>query len=159
MDEKKQIFRQSSIDRISSPEDLNEYVRVANPSVWMVMTAVIILLAGFFIWGWTGTLESTVSAVCVSESSSSVLYLSEEAADKVVPGMKISCDGEEFKVVSVDGEPVEAGAVLSEYAMHLGDFRTGEWICRIRTDGTLPEGVFPAEVTVGEVSPMSFVLN
>ncbi len=41
-----QLFRKSSIERISSPEQLNEYVRVSSPGVWMVLTAVIVLLAG-----------------------------------------------------------------------------------------------------------------
>lgn len=42
----KQIFRKSSIDRVSSPEQLNDYIRVSNPSVWMILAAVIVLLAG-----------------------------------------------------------------------------------------------------------------
>lgn len=41
-----QIFRKKSLDRISSPEQLNDYIRVANPGIWMILAAVIILLAG-----------------------------------------------------------------------------------------------------------------
>lgn len=32
-----QLFRQSSIDRVFSPEQLNDYIRVTNPGVWMVL--------------------------------------------------------------------------------------------------------------------------
>ena len=38
-----QIFRKKSLDRISSPEQLNDYIRVANPGIWMILAAVIIL--------------------------------------------------------------------------------------------------------------------
>ena len=31
-----QIFRKKSLDRISSPEQLNDYIRVANPGIWMI---------------------------------------------------------------------------------------------------------------------------
>ena len=41
-----QIFRKKSLDRISSPEQLNDYLRVANPGIWMSLAAVIILISG-----------------------------------------------------------------------------------------------------------------
>ena len=46
-----QIFRKKNIERVSSPEQLNDYVRVSNPGVWMVLTAVIVLLFGICAWG------------------------------------------------------------------------------------------------------------
>ena len=32
--ENKSVYRQSSLDRIQSPEQLNSYLRVTNPSAW-----------------------------------------------------------------------------------------------------------------------------
>ncbi len=49
--EKKSIFRKKSLDRIQSPEQLNDYLRVTNPSVWVLLAAVIVLLAGMLVWG------------------------------------------------------------------------------------------------------------
>ena len=46
-----QLFRKKSVDKVSSPEQLNEYIRVANPGVWMVLAAIVILLAGVVVWG------------------------------------------------------------------------------------------------------------
>lgn len=37
-------FRQESLDRAKSPEQLDDYIRVSNPGVWMVLGAVQILL-------------------------------------------------------------------------------------------------------------------
>ena len=62
-----QIFRKKNIDRVSSPEQLNDYVRVSNPGVWMVLTAVIVLLFGICVWAvfrkywlhWTVTVQWT----------------------------------------------------------------------------------------------------
>lgn len=42
----KQIFRKKSVERVSSPEQLSDYIRVSNPSVWMTLAAIIVLLAG-----------------------------------------------------------------------------------------------------------------
>ena len=37
------LFRKQSLDKVTSPEQLNDYVRVSNPGVWMILAAVIIL--------------------------------------------------------------------------------------------------------------------
>ena len=62
MSEKKQkgsgIFREKSIERISSPEELNDYIRVTSPSVWLVLAALIILLAGMLVWSVLGTVDA-----------------------------------------------------------------------------------------------------
>lgn len=45
------IFRQKSIDKVSSPEKLDDYIRVTTPSVWIVLIAIVILLVGGIVWG------------------------------------------------------------------------------------------------------------
>ena len=50
------IFRQKSIDKVSSPEKLDDYIRVTTPSVWITITAIIILLVGTIVWGTFGEL-------------------------------------------------------------------------------------------------------
>lgn len=55
------IFRQKSIDRVSSPEQLNDYIRVTSPSVWLVLLAIILLLAGLLAWSVFGTIKATAA--------------------------------------------------------------------------------------------------
>ncbi len=58
----KQIFRQKNIDRLASPEEMNDYIRVITPSVWFVLMAIIILLAGFIVWAIFGQIPSVDAA-------------------------------------------------------------------------------------------------
>ncbi|HAG12584.1 MAG TPA: NHLP bacteriocin system secretion protein, partial [Ruminococcus sp.] len=39
-EQKAQVFRKKSLDRISSPEQLTDYLRVTNPGIWVVLAAV-----------------------------------------------------------------------------------------------------------------------
>jgi HlyD family secretion protein len=55
--EQKQIFRKAAIDRVASPEQLTDYIQVGSPSVWVTLTAVIILLASLFVWAAFGQVE------------------------------------------------------------------------------------------------------
>ena len=51
------IFREKSLKRVSSPEALNDYIRVTTPSVWIVLAALVILLCGMLAWSIFGTIE------------------------------------------------------------------------------------------------------
>ena len=59
MNEKKNIFRQKSLEKVSSPEQMNDYIKTAGPSVWLVLAAIIIMLTGFIIWSVFGTATLT----------------------------------------------------------------------------------------------------
>ncbi len=52
-----ELFRKKSMDRISSPEQLNDYIKVTTPSVWLVLVATIIILIGVLAWSSHGTVE------------------------------------------------------------------------------------------------------
>ena len=51
------IFRQKSIDKVSSPEKLDDYIRVTTPSVWVTLIAIVLLLVGGIVWGIFGEVE------------------------------------------------------------------------------------------------------
>ena len=48
------VFREKSVNRVSSPEQLNDYIRVTSPSVWIVLLALVVLLAGMLAWSVLG---------------------------------------------------------------------------------------------------------
>ena len=52
------IFREKSMQRVSSPESLNDYIRVTTPSVWIVLIALVLLLVGMIAWSIFGTVET-----------------------------------------------------------------------------------------------------
>lgn len=49
------LFREKSMEQIHSPEELSDYIRVATPSVWLVLLGTTILLAGMLAWSVLGT--------------------------------------------------------------------------------------------------------
>ena len=40
------LFKKKTIGKLSSPEQLNEYIRVTTPSVWLLLTVLLLLLTG-----------------------------------------------------------------------------------------------------------------
>ncbi len=51
------VFRKKSLEQINSPEQLDDYIRVTTPSVWIVLLALVVLLVGVLAWSILGTME------------------------------------------------------------------------------------------------------
>ena len=135
--EKSKAYRQKSIDRISSPDQLQDYMRVTNPGVWMVLAAVIVLLAGIFVVTVFGRLESTYTARAKIQDGKAVLLIEGEAADEVDEGMTLRIKNEQAKIEDVywvTQDAVEAVARID-----------------------LPDGNYDAEVVMEVISPISFL--
>ncbi len=53
------IFREKNIKKISSPEQLDDFIKITRPGVWLVMAALIILIAGCAVWAVFGVTQVT----------------------------------------------------------------------------------------------------
>ena len=61
MEEKKSLFRQESLDRMQSPEKIDEYIRVSTPAAWIFALALALIVVGVLVWGFTGSIPKTVT--------------------------------------------------------------------------------------------------
>ncbi len=55
------LFRKSSLERVSSPDKLNEYIKVTNPSLVVILIAMFSILVAGIIWIFCGTVPKTVN--------------------------------------------------------------------------------------------------
>ncbi len=53
----KKLYRQKSLDQVSSPEELNDYIRVTRPSIWLILLALVLLLLGMLAYFVFGTVD------------------------------------------------------------------------------------------------------
>ena len=154
-----QIFRKKSIDRMSSPEQLNDYIKVTNPGVWMALAAIVILLIGVCVWGVFGKLETKLPVAAVSQDGQTVLYVKEDNIASVRENMSVYVGDETYKVTSVSSQPVAVTEEISEYARHTGELSIGEWVYIVQIDGSLANGTYKAQIVTDSVSPLYFVFN
>ena len=154
-----QLFRKKSVDKVSSPEQLNEYIRVANPGVWMVLAAIVILLAGVVVWGFIGHLDTTLPTAVVCENGEAIIYVKEADAEKIAVGMTVRVDDKEYTVSEISAEPSRVDGTMSEYAIHASGLTVGEWVYAVKVNGDFTDGVHKAEIVIERISPISFILN
>ena len=153
------IFRKKSVDRLSAPEELSDYVKVTTPGVWMLLSAVIVLLVGISVWGAFGKLETKLAVAAESSGGQTVLYVKEGDIAAVRVGMRVTVGGTECAVTAIAAAPVAVTGTIGEYTRHVGNLTLGEWVFVVGTDGTLTDGVYAAQIVVDSVSPLHFVFN
>ncbi len=131
------IFRKKTLERISSPEQLTDYLRVTNPGIWIVLAAVIVLLAGLFIWSATGTLETTAPVNVLVENRTA--QVASGGGEELAPGMI-------FRVASQ--EYVIAAANKDDFGRTIGI-----------ADVALPDGSYEGTVVTESIRPLDFLLS
>ena len=131
-----QIFREKILNRKQSPDDLNDYIRVAGRNTWILLIAVFLLIVGTLVWGITGRIDSTVDAVAIV--SDGIMVGAARSSDllQLKSGMKVIMDCGECTIEGLDAEK----------GMFYGH-------------ADLPEGQYQASVVVESHRPMDFLFN
>ena len=114
------LFRKENIDRISSPEQLGDYLHVTAPAVWIVLLAVLLLVSSLLAWSAVTAVESY--AVGTAEVRDGVLTLTFDEAQKaenVEVGMNVKIGEYSSPVLSVGQD--ETGNVFAVAETNLTD--------------------------------------
>ena len=134
------IFREKSLKRISSPEELSDYLRVTSPTVWLILAAVILLLAGMLIWSATSSIDSVATGTAqVENGTMRILLDDEQIARSIQTGMTVKVGETESTITGVG---TGADGRL---------FATGET--------TLADGSYPARVILRQTQVLRLLFN
>lgn len=144
-----QLFRKSSIERLSSPEQLDKAIVVTSPMSWTVLIGIAIIIICFTVWAFCGTMPTTLKAkgvisngvltdgqLEISEISEddvfAVFYVGAEQLPGIKPGMEVvanmpSFDNQKYghmtgSIISV-GSTVETEESIMERIGTNGDVR------------------------------------
>ena len=96
------LFRRESVDNIQSPEQLNDYMRVTNPTVWIVLVSIIVLLAGILVWSRFATIDSIAGGTALVEDGRMVVVFTDsQVAANVKEGMTVKAGESESTISSL----------------------------------------------------------
>lgn len=135
-----EIFRKKSLDKLKSPENLDESIKVTNPSVWLILIAVFLLLVGACVWGIFGHIDSIASVSVHAENGALTATVTEENITSVKTGMTVHFAEFEATVESIGKED-------------------GTYVCRLSATDTVPNGFYDGTIVIQSFKPFSFILN
>ena len=134
------LFRKKSIDRISSPEQLNDYMHVTSPTVWVILAAVIILLAVLLVWTSLSTLDSYAAGTAQAEGGVLAVYFENtQIASQIEPGMNVLV-GDDVMVIRSVGN-------------------TSYGVPFAVADTTLADGTYPARIAYKKTQLIRLLLG
>ena len=131
------LFRKKTLDRLSSPEQLTDYLRVTNLSIWGLLAAVILLLGGLLAWASVGTLETTVEARVIVQTHTAQVVST--GAEKLASGMPLRVAAQSYVIVSTKED---------EYGRTVGV-----------AEVLLPDGIYDGKVVTEQIRPIDFLLE
>ena len=139
-----QIFRKKALEKVSSPEQLNDCIKVTGTGMWLVLWALILILAGVCVWGCLGRMDRTVALTAMAESGKIEVRVPASYMKALPETVFFTCEGTEYTGRVLQELPPDSSA--------LPDFL-------LTCDTLLPDGVYEAQVTVESIRPFSLILN
>jgi hypothetical protein len=158
-DQQKSLFRDKNIERMESPEKLNDYLRVTSPGVWLVLGAVISLLVGVCIWGMFGTIRSTTPAAVVGGDGQNVCYVPASALEGVLANKTVTVNGKDLELAPSVLEPQVVSTDMDVYVLLAGRLSVGDIVYPIPLAGSMESGVYTGQLLTETMSPMSLFFN
>ena len=156
------VFRQKSIDRIASPDRLDEYIRVSNPSAWMILGVIILLIVGAAIWACFATLTDVKPGVVTVQNGQAICYLNQADAADFDAGDAVTITGSDAQgsIANVfpNVTPLEALPTAVQEATPTEQNETG-WFCSAAVNITLPDGTYEAHITTQSYSPLALLFG
>ena len=84
------LFRKESLKRVSSPEQLNEYLQVTSPASWVVFGAAILLIVSLLIWSSVTAVESYAAGKAeVQDGVLTLVFDDTKKAENIEVGMDV----------------------------------------------------------------------
>ena len=108
------IFNKKASDKLRSADDLDKYLRVTNPSVWVMLFACMSLLAGLLSWGVFGTVTTNVSTMGAIVDGKTLCYLPTDDAESVKIGDSVTVEGKPMAVAEISSTPLSRKEVTEE---------------------------------------------
>jgi hypothetical protein len=73
------LYRKSSLEKISSPDQLDKVLKITNPLSWLVLIGITVIIAVTIVWSICGTIPETIttSGVLVAPISTNSVYIDE----------------------------------------------------------------------------------
>lgn len=157
-DQQNTIFREKSVDRVSSPEQLDKYIKTTNPSVWIIFVAVIVFLAGVIVWGVFGNLKTYSKAGFAVSGGKVYAYIKESDYDKLGDQSYMEFNGKKVEITSVEG-PMQVSSDTDAYIIHAADITVNDWYYIIYGNVKTDAGHYKGKIVFELISPIKFVIN
>ena len=96
------LFRKESLKRVSSPEQLSEYLHVTSPTSWVVFGVAVLLIVSLLIWSSVTAVESYAAGNAeVQDGVLTLTFDDAKKAENIEVGMNVRVGDTMMPVMSI----------------------------------------------------------
>jgi HlyD family secretion protein len=171
---KRELFSEEALEQAFTPEGLDSYLKVVRPKAWIAVLALVFVVAGALIWGFTGELPRVLPAQGIIGADGDIVsYLPVES---MPAGALVGC---KVNVTTVGGDALQGTvSTVSEYPLSQEEIvkelpnawtahilATSNYAYRVVADATEAPPAQSAgtiarlSIVVSEEKPIEFLLN
>lgn len=131
-----ELFTKKSLEKIKSPDSLNDTIKVANPSVWLILTAIIVILIGAVVWCIFGRIENSFKTGIEVHYKEGLCDFTYDEFGAVQKGMIVRIGSAEGVIEAIDKNHGTATVSID-----------------------VPDGVYTCEIITESIQPITFITN
>ena len=154
------VFRDKSVSRVSTPEQLNQCVAISGVWGWGILIAALIFLMGLVLWAFTGYVETIVEVGATVSGGRLTALVREDQLSDLKPGDELEIDGETFTLDYVAAKPRPlSDEETGSFVAYVGELESGDWVYDLGANCDLADGNYRGQVVTESVWILTFVLN
>ena len=153
------LYREESLQRVKSPDALNEYIRVARPSTWLVLGAIVLFLVGICVWGVFGRITLQVEGPSLIENGKIWVLVDQKDIDRVQPGMEIRIGESKGEVEIIYPEISTLGEICDYYGIYTGSYDRGQYVGVVEGTMRIADGSYDCAIVLQSIAPVSLLTN
>jgi len=154
------LYREESLSQITKPHQLNDYIKVSSPGIWIVIAAILVFLVGLIVWATLGQITVSTETIAVVKNKRITVYFDVGIKEEIYEGMTVYCGDETFSLPEVDYKPVSLYSEnLSDYARYEGGFTEDSRLIRAIGDTDLSDGVYFVSVNLNSDKPIRLIID
>lgn len=120
------LFREKSVKKLSSPENLDEYLRVTTPAMWVILIGIMVGVIGLYIWSYFMAINSyAYGDGVVRNGILTVTYEDNNTAQYVKDDMDVIIGGVRMPIDSIGKD--DNGKIIS---VSKTDFPDGDYAAK-----------------------------
>lgn len=139
MDEK--LYSKESLEKIKSPEMLNDYIKVSRPHSWVIIIIIFLTILIFLIWANFCVLDIQLDTVVISRPDIIYTIVNKEDIMKIDVGREVRVNKNSLKISNIGKYDEE----LNGYIVYL--------------EGNIPQGNYDGKIILESIHALKLYLN
>ncbi len=148
--------------KLATPKEFDTYIRVVNPSFWIVLIAAVSIIIGGTIWAFTAEMAMTMTVYAVAGEESLIAFIDSEEAENITLDSQVTSDFGTITISQKSEKPISyqecTESISDDYSLELVSPSTWNTVLELSTDFDVEEGaIYEVTIVTEEISPFELI--